>query len=169
MLYTVLFIGIFPINHDDFQMEILYYLNMPLILRGFPGDSAVKNLPANTGVLVTHSSSTLLGPIDCSSVGSSVHGIFQVRILEWVAIPFSRGSSQPKDQTWVSCIAGRFFTIWTTREIHQCRRLGFNPWVRKIPWRRKWQPPPVFLPGKIYGQKSLVGYSPWGHKESDKT
>ena len=47
---------------------------------------------------------------------SSVHGILQARILEWVAIPFSRGSSQPRDRTWVSCIAGRCFTIWTTRK-----------------------------------------------------
>ena len=47
---------------------------------------------------------------------SSVHGIFQARILEWVAIPFSRGSSQFRDRTQVSCIAGRVFTIWATRE-----------------------------------------------------
>ena len=51
----------------------------------------------------------------------------------------------------------------------QCRRLRFNPWVRKIPWGRKWQPTPVFLPGKLHGQRSLVGYSPWGHKELDTT
>ena len=44
----------------------------------------------------------------------------------------------------------------------------FDPWVRKIPSRRKWQPTPVFLPGKFHGQKSLVGYRPWGLKESDK-
>ena len=49
----------------------------------------------------------------------------------------------------------------------QCRRLGFNPWVGKIPWSRKWQPTPVFLPGKSHRQRSLVGYSPWGLKESD--
>jgi len=46
----------------------------------------------------------------------------------------------------------------------QCRRCKFDPWVEKIPWRRKWQPTPVFLPGKSLGQKSLVGYSPRGHK-----
>ena len=46
----------------------------------------------------------------------------------------------------------------------QCRRHGFDPWLGKIPWRRKWEPTPVFLPGKSHGQKSLVGYSPWGHK-----
>ena len=50
-------------------------------------------------------------PLDCSPSGSSVHGILQVRILEWVAMPFSRGSSQPRSGTWVFCIAGRFFTI----------------------------------------------------------
>jgi len=42
----------------------------------------------------------------------------------------------------------------------------FNPWVRKIPWRKKWQPTPVFFPGKSHGRRSLVDYSPWGHKES---
>jgi len=45
----------------------------------------------------------------------------------------------------------------------------FNPWVGKIPWRREWLPTPAFLPGKFHIQKSLVGYSPWGHKESDMT
>ena len=48
-------------------------------------------------------------------------------------------------------------------------RPGFNPWVRKIPWRRKWQPTPILLPEKSHGWRSLVGYSPWGHKESDTT
>ena len=45
--------------------------------------------------------------------------------------------------------------------------LLLDPWVRKIPWRKKWQPAPVLLPGKFHEQWSLVGYSPWGHKESD--
>ena len=49
--------------------------------------------------------------------------------------------------------------------ICQCRRCRLDPWVGKIPWRRKWQPTPVFLPGKSHGQRSLVGYSPWGSKE----
>ena len=48
-------------------------------------------------------------------------------------------------------------------------RIQFNPWVRMVPWRRKWQPIPVFLPGESHGQRSLVGYSPWGHTESDTT
>ena len=60
---------------------------------------------------VSQSCLTLCNPMDCSPPGSSVHGIFQARILEWVAISFSRGSSQPRDQTQVSHIAGRCFTI----------------------------------------------------------
>ena len=51
----------------------------------------------------------------------------------------------------------------------QCGRPGFCPWVGKIPWRRKWHPTPVFLLGKSHGGRSLAGYSPWGHKESDMT
>ena len=51
----------------------------------------------------------------------------------------------------------------------QCRRPGFDPWVRKIPWRREWQPTPVFLPGESHGQSSLVGYSPWRWEELDRT
>ena len=51
----------------------------------------------------------------------------------------------------------------------QCRRCGFDPWVTGIPWRRKWQPIPVLLAEKSYRQRSLAGYCPWGHKESDKT
>ena len=54
----------------------------------------------------------------------------------------------------------------------QCRkhkRRGFDPWVGKIPWRKAWQPTPVFLPGESHGQRSLVGYSLWGCKELDTT
>ena len=60
--------------------------------------------------------------MDCSPLGSSVHGISQTRILEWVAIPFSRAFSLPRDRTWVSHIAGRFFfTIWPTRKAPQIK------------------------------------------------
>ena len=53
----------------------------------------------------------------------------------------------------------------------QCRRheMWVDLWVRRIPWRRKWQPTPVFFPGESHGQRGLAGYSPWGHKESDPT
>ena len=67
-------------------------------------------------MLVTQLCPTLCDRMDYSLPGSSAHGVLQARILEWVAIPFSRGSSRPRDQTRVSCITGRFFTFWATRE-----------------------------------------------------
>ena len=71
-------------------------------------------------VLATSSCPTLCYSMDYSLPGSSVHRILQARILQWVAIPFSRGFSQPRDWTWVSCLAGRFFLIWATREVLYC-------------------------------------------------
>ena len=59
--------------------------------------------------------------------------------------------------------------VQTVKICLQCGRSGFNPWVKEILWRREWQPTPVFLPGESHGQRSLVGYSPWGCKESDMT
>ena len=67
-------------------------------------------------VLVSQSCPTLCDPMDCYPPGSSVNGILQVRVLEWVAMPFSRGSSWNKEWTHVSSIAGRFFTNWATWE-----------------------------------------------------
>ena len=64
-----------------------------------------------------------------------------------------------------SCLTELPWWLRGQRICLQCRRHrwhGLDPWIRKIPWRRKWQPTPVFLPGKFYGQGSLVGYSPWG-------
>ena len=71
---------------------------------------------------ITHSCPTLCDPMGCSLPGFSVHAIFQARVLEWVAISFSWGSSQPKDRTQACCIAGRPFTVWATREVRQPRQ-----------------------------------------------
>ena len=68
-------------------------------------------------VLVTPLCPTLCDPIDCSLPGPSVHGILQARILEWLLCPSPGESPQPRDWTWVSCITGRFFIIWATREV----------------------------------------------------
>ena len=76
-------------------------------------------------VLVTQLCPTLCDPMHCSPPDSSVHEILQARTLEWVAIPFSRRSSQPIDLTQVSHIVGRFFTVWATREA-QSRSVMFN-------------------------------------------
>ena len=77
---------------------------------------------------VAQSCPTLCDPMDCSLPCSSIQGIFQARVLEWIAISFSRGPSQPRNWTWVSCIVGRCFTIWATREVlhHRCRVLYCN-------------------------------------------
>ena len=56
------------------------------------------------------------------------------------------------------------YTHSSKESAYQCRRPGFDPWVGKIPRRRKWQPTPVFLPGKSHGQRSFAGCSPWDHK-----
>ena len=55
------------------------------------------------------------------------------------------------------------------KNLLQCRRPRFDPWVGKIPWRREWLPTPVFLPGEFQGQRSFAGYSPWDHKALDRT
>ena len=55
---------------------------------------------------------------------------------------------------------------WWLRRCTACST-GFNPWIRKMPWRMEWQPTPLFLPGEFHGQRSLVGYNPWGCKELD--
>ena len=65
----------------------------------------------------------------------------------------------------------KIFLWWTqlVKNLPASRRPGFDPWVRKISWRKKWQPTPVFLLGKSHGQRTLEGYSPWGRKKSDTT
>ena len=68
-------------------------------------------------MLVAQLCPSLCGPMNYSPLGSSIHGILQARRLEWVAIPFSRRSSRPRCQTWVSCLADRCFAIWATREL----------------------------------------------------
>ena len=83
---------------------------------GGTGDGQGHSLGSLSHSEVSQSCLTLCDSMDYSLPGSSVHGIFQARILEWVAIFFSRGSSQPRDQTRVSCTAGRLFTTWATRK-----------------------------------------------------
>ena len=108
--------------------------------------------------------------MDCSPPVSPVHGILWAKILEWAAMPSSRGSSQPRDQTQVTGIAGGFFTIWATREAPICVCMCVCVYIcTHIYGWRQWQPTPVFLPGESHGQRSLADYSPWGCKELDMT
>ena len=109
-------------------------------------------------ILCLVAQSCLCDPTDCSPPGSSVYGIPQARILEWVAIPFSRGSSQPRDQTQVSCISGRFFTIWASREALE----GFVPRIAELK-EFKCCPPRVHL---LTTQKPVIREASVNRKES---
>ena len=121
------------------------------------------------------------------------HGILLARILEWVAVPFSRDLHNPRIEprsamlqadSLISFIreavhlyTSRYFVgVWGASLVAQrikhlpaMQETRFDPWVVKIPWRRKWQPIPVFSPGESHGQRSLEGYSPQGRKESNMT
>ena len=90
-----------------------HYLSEWLLGKGSPLTS-ISLLKSESESEVAQLCLTRCNPMDCSPPGSSVHGILQARILEWVAISFSRGSSQPRDWTQVSCIAGRRFNLWAT-------------------------------------------------------
>ena len=77
--------------------------------------------------------------------------------------------SENQSCLWERCWVWLPWWLRQWRICPECRRHGFNPWVGKIPWRKAWQPTPVFLPGEFHGQRSLAGYSPWGCKEMDTT
>jgi len=83
---------------------------------------------------VSQSCPTLCDSMDCSLSHSSIHGIFQARVLEWVSISFSRGSSWPRDQTQISCIVGRCFTVWATREVRFRKGRGTRGQIVNIRW-----------------------------------
>ena len=116
-------------------------------------------------------------PMDYRPPGSSVHGIPQARILEWIAMSSSRGSFRPRDRTQISC------NSCFGRQIHSpLSHVGspwmvlyrdpvpiFCMWIFSFSWREKWEPIPVFLPREFHGQRSLSGCSPWGCKELDTT
>ena len=95
----------------------LYKMNIPHLLYPFICWWIFRWLPC---LEVAQSCPALCDPVDCNLPDSSIHGILQARILEWVAISFSRGSSQPRDWTRVSRLAGRCFNLWATRETLQC-------------------------------------------------
>ena len=119
--------------------------------------------------LVTQLCLILCDPMDCSPPGSSVHGILQARTVEWIAIPFSRESFQPRDRTQVSCIAGRFFTVWGSREMNSRKpsskttpaiyQQGRQPVQGSSP-SHTWKHPPRGEEGLWIGQmRLLVGFS----------
>ena len=102
--------GIFPTQESNPHLLCILYWQASSLPLGPPGMSLPKNISCSVV-------SNIWNPMDYNPPGSSVHGVLQARTLEWVAVPFFRGSSWPKYQTLVSCIAGRFFTVWVTSRV----------------------------------------------------
>ena len=112
----------------------------------------VRNLPLSVWAL---------GVVFGSAESWNTCGLYQVR--SWIV---------PCCWAWMLLLLCSVFLPWWLSQSGVCLprgRPGFTPWVGKIPWRRKWQPTPVFLPGEAHGQASLMDYSPWGHRDSDRT
>ena len=114
-------------------------------------------------MLIAQSCPTVWDPQDCSPPGSSVHGILQARTLDWVAIPLSSGPSQPRHQTQVFCIAGRFFTVRATREaqidiylyLYSKMEKAMAPNSSTLAWKIPW----TEEPGRLQSMGSLgVGH-----------
>ena len=102
---------------------------------------------------------TLGNPMDSNLLGSSVHGILQARIREWVAISFSRGFSQPRDRTSVSHIAGRRFTVWTTRQVLFAFKILpqiYSSMRSKNLCDKKWQKKKIWIENKIPHQNNFI-------------
>ena len=137
---------------------------------------------------VTQLCPSLCDPVDCSTPGLPVHHqlpeVTQTMSIESV-MPSNQlilcrplllppSGSFPMSQLFTSDgqstgVPGGTSGKELTCQCRRHKRHRFNPWVGKIPWRRAGQPTPEFLPGKSHGQRSLAGYGPWGHKESDTT
>ena len=129
--------------------------------------------------------SCLENPIDGGAWQATVHGVAksQTRQSDFT-FTFKLGPKWEEklekqgvtDQMLTTLSHWYQYYIWASQvaqwqriccQCRSCERHGLDPWVRKIPWRRKWQPTPVCWPGKSHGQRSLAGYSPRGHKDSD--
>ena len=85
--------------------------------------------------------------------------------ISFYGVSSRRSCRSSKNQSALASLASGWLRWY--RICLQCRRPGFNPWVGKIPWRQEWLPTPVFSPGASHGQRSLVGYSPWGCEQSE--
>ena len=153
---------------------------------GFPGGAVVRNPPASAG----KGNPLQYWKIPWTEERGRLQSIGSLRVRhDWAtSLSFSvscigEGNGNPlqcsclenpgDDGAWWAAVYG---VAWSQTRLKwlssssQCRRrkrLVFDPWVGKIPWSRKWQPTPVFLPGESCGQRSLAGYSPWGHNELD--
>ena len=141
---------IVPSTEEDYSQSYLYisthtwilssnksncFNKMSFLIKGTR--APCRDISQGFCVLVAQSCLTHCDPMDCSPPGSSVHENFQARILEWVAFPFSRGSSQPRDQIWVSPMAGGFFTVWaTSKDVQSLGRKDIR-WTWNTLWGQR--------------------------------
>ena len=115
------------------------------------------------------------GLLPCRQILNQLSYNGSPRLLEWVAYPFSSGSSRPRNQTQVSCIAGGFFTNWAIREawVSPANAGDTEMWVWSLGWENPLEEGMVthcsILAWNLHEQRSLVGYSSWGHRELDTT
>ena len=125
-----------PELHLNFAFSVFTVSLFPTVWWESADESVIVS-EMKVKVLVAQSCLTLCDPMDCSSPGFSIYGIFQARILEWVVIPFSRGSAQHRNQTQVSCITGEFLPSWATREAPKCSKLELKKilYVKHSTWQ----------------------------------
>ena len=130
----------------------------------FPGTSDGKKRP----LAMRETRVWSLGWEDPMKKEMATHCITLAWKTPWMEEPHRLQSmgSQRVRHNWVTSV---FLGVSAVKYPPAKQESGFDPWVGEIPWRRKWQPTPVFLPRKSHGQRSLVGYRPWGCKESDIT
>ena len=120
-------------------------------------------------VLVTQPCPTLCNPTDCSLQGPSVHGILQARYWSGLPFPFPGDLPDAGIKPRSPALQADSFPYEPPGKPLPSRRLGFDPWVGRIPWRRKWQPTPAFLPGESHGQRSRWATVHGVTKELDTT
>ena len=157
--------------YDSFPFEIIQVCSLLPSCKGFPGGSDGKESTCNAGDLCSISG---LGRSPGEGHGSPVQYSFLENFMgrgAWWATIQSMGLQRVRHE-WVTEHIHTHPLMWgfpsgaggkePTCQCRRCKRLVFDPWVGKIPRRRQWYPTPVFFPGKFHGQRSLMGYSPWG-------
>ena len=134
----------------------MFYFSYSWVWNGIPGVQTVKRLPTMCETQVWS-----LGQKDPLQKEMATHSNTLAWKIPWMEEP---GRLQSMDRKEVDMTEHLHFTSMVKELPGQCRRHGFDSWVREIPWRRRWQPTPVLLPEKSHGLRSLAGYIPWGLK-----
>ena len=144
--------GIFPIQGSNLHLQCLVHFQADSLPLSHLGNPEISVLGAK-------------GVFGRWAIAQKIEGAKQIRIellSSPLNLPFCNNNN---------CVLPELASLvaQTVKRLSAMQETVFHPWVGKIPWRKKWQPTPVFLPGKSHGRRSLIGYCPWGRKESDTT